>query len=218
MRSQNPIKVAIVHKLLLLRNAFQTGLSAEKTVLFVGGFDSYEKLMSQTTNITVDVILLGVNTVDANFLNHNIHMIKVYLPGVKIIMMLEEEDESIISKILGAGANSYVLKSDGTREMCDVIEKVHEEEFYLKTSDSKALLHDLQKKSKITEEVLLTEREKTLLKLTCEDKRTKEIAEIMKLSPRTVEAIRQQLNSKTSTKGIAGLVMFATTKAKIVEV
>jgi DNA-binding CsgD family transcriptional regulator len=50
----------------------------------------------------------------------------------------------------------------------------------------------------------------------CEEKSTKEIADIVDLSPRTIEAIRDKLKTKTGTKSMAGLVMYAV-KAGIVE-
>jgi DNA-binding CsgD family transcriptional regulator len=64
--------------------------------------------------------------------------------------------------------------------------------------------------------VNLSEKEITILKLMCEEKSTKEIADLVDLSPRTVEAIRDKLKSKTGAKSMAGLVLYAI-KAGIVE-
>jgi DNA-binding CsgD family transcriptional regulator len=66
------------------------------------------------------------------------------------------------------------------------------------------------------EDVQLSEKERTVLKLMCEEKSTKEIADIVEISPRTVEAIRDKLKIKTGAKSMAGLVMYAV-KAGIVE-
>ena len=55
----------------------------------------------------------------------------------------------------------------------------------------------------------LTDKEITVLRLMCEEKSTKEIADQVDLSPRTVEAIRDKLKTKTGAKSMAGLVMFA---------
>jgi DNA-binding CsgD family transcriptional regulator len=65
-------------------------------------------------------------------------------------------------------------------------------------------------------DVQLTEKETAILKLMCEEKNTKEIADIVDLSPRTVEAIRDKLKAKTGAKSMAGLIMYAV-KAGIVE-
>jgi DNA-binding CsgD family transcriptional regulator len=58
-------------------------------------------------------------------------------------------------------------------------------------------------------DVQLTEKEILILRLMCDEKSTKEIADIVDLSPRTVEAIRDKLKTKTGTKSMAGLVMYA---------
>jgi DNA-binding CsgD family transcriptional regulator len=55
----------------------------------------------------------------------------------------------------------------------------------------------------------LTDKEITILRLMCEEKSTKEIAEVVELSPRTVEAIRDKLKVKTGAKSTAGLIMYA---------
>ncbi len=84
---------------------------------------------------------------------------------------------------------------------------------------NKALLNGLRSKKEPeveVHEVNLTEKERTILRLMCEEKSTKEIADMVDISPRTVEAIRDKLKSKTGAKSMAGLVMYAV-KAGIVE-
>ena len=59
------------------------------------------------------------------------------------------------------------------------------------------------------QEADLSEKETRVPKLMCEEKTTKEIADIVEISPRTVEAIRDKLKTKTGAKSMAGLVMYA---------
>ena len=59
------------------------------------------------------------------------------------------------------------------------------------------------------QEANLTEKETAILKMMCEEKTTKEIADIVDISPRTVEAIRDKLKTKTGARSMAGLVMYA---------
>jgi DNA-binding CsgD family transcriptional regulator len=62
----------------------------------------------------------------------------------------------------------------------------------------------------------LNDKEITVLKLMCEEKSTKEIADIVDLSPRTVEAIRDKLKSKIGARSTAGLILYAV-KHNIIE-
>ena len=66
------------------------------------------------------------------------------------------------------------------------------------------------------DDVQLNDKELRILKLMCEEKTTKEIADIVDISPRTVEAIRDKLKTKTGAKSMAGLVMYAV-KNKLLE-
>jgi DNA-binding CsgD family transcriptional regulator len=62
----------------------------------------------------------------------------------------------------------------------------------------------------------LTDKEISILRMICEERSTKEIADLVELSPRTVEAIRDKLKVKTGAKSLAGLVMYAV-KTGIIE-
>jgi DNA-binding CsgD family transcriptional regulator len=61
----------------------------------------------------------------------------------------------------------------------------------------------------IPEDAELSEKEIHVLKLMCDEKSTKEIADIVDVSPRTVEAIRERLKLKTGAKSTAGLILYA---------
>ena len=102
----------------------------------------------------------------------------------------------------------------------EAVKAVYEQDFYFNELTNKALLNGLRTKrthdSSMPQDVHLTDKEITILKLMCEEKSTKEIADIVELSPRTVEAIRDKLKTKTGTKSMAGLVMYAV-KAGIVQ-
>ncbi|MCC6635389.1 MAG: helix-turn-helix transcriptional regulator, partial [Chitinophagaceae bacterium] len=62
---------------------------------------------------------------------------------------------------------------------------------------------------KSDENAELSDKELQVLKLMCDEKSTKEIADIVEISPRTVEAIRDRLKIKTGAKSTAGLILYA---------
>ena len=88
---------------------------------------------------------------------------------------------------------------------------------------NKALLTNLKQRNVVTpqklmqQEAHLSDKEMLILKLMCEEKSTKEIADLVDLSPHTVEAIRDKLKVKTGAKTTAGLIMYAV-KHKILNV
>jgi DNA-binding NarL/FixJ family response regulator len=117
------------------------------------------------------------------------------------------------------GANSYLTKDSDSEMIYQAIRTCYEQEFYFNDLTNKALLNGLRMKRPVEQEVpdvALSEKEVTILKLMCEEKSTREIAVTVDLSPRTVEAIRDKLKTKTGAKSLAGLIMYAV-KAGIVE-
>jgi len=121
-------------------------------------------------------------------------------------------DHSMISKLMEIGANSYLTKNSDSETIYQAIKTCYEQEFFFNELTNKALLSGLRTKRtepNSPQDINLSEKEITILKLMCEEKTTKEIADIVEISPRTVEAIRDKLKTKTGAKSMAGLVMYA---------
>jgi DNA-binding NarL/FixJ family response regulator len=136
---------------------------------------------------------------------------KLY-PHVKVIILSMHNDHSMISKLMEIGANSYLTKNSDSENIYNAIKTCYEQEFFFNELTNKALLTGLRTKRGdpgSQQEISLSEKELTILKLMCEEKTTKEIADMVEISPRTVEAIRDKLKTKTGAKSMAGLVMYA---------
>jgi DNA-binding NarL/FixJ family response regulator len=137
-------------------------------------------------------------------------------------MLTMVDDNSMITKLMELGANSYLTKTSDSEIIYEAIKTCFEQEYYFNSLTNKALLSNLKQKNPITphqltqQEVFLNDKETTILRLMCEEKSTKEIADMVELSPRTVEAIRDRLKVKTGSKTTAGLIMYAV-KHKIIE-
>ena len=132
------------------------------------------------------------------------------------------DDHSMITKLMELGANSYLTKTSDSEIIYEAIRTCFDQEYYFNSLTNKALLTNLKQRNFATpqklmqQEAHLNDKETLILRLMCEEKSTKEIADIVDLSPRTVEAIRDKLKTKTGTKSMAGLVMYAV-KAGLVE-
>ena len=146
--------------------------------------------------------------------------VKRLYPNIRVIMLSMHNDHSMISRMMEIGANSYLTKDSDSETIYQAIRTCYQQEFFFNDLTNKALLNGLRTKrtveSNTPHDVQLTEKEILILRLMCDEKSTKEIADIVDLSPRTVEAIRDKLKTKTGTKSMAGLVMYAV-KAGIVE-
>ncbi|RPD48973.1 MULTISPECIES: response regulator transcription factor [Chitinophagaceae] len=214
-----PIRVAIADDHHLFRAGVRTSLSSRKDILMVGEAENGMQLLNLLRHIKPDVILLDIQMPIMDGLAA-LPEIKKLHPDVRVIMLSMINDASMITRMMEVGANSYLTKESDSEVIYQAIRTCHEEEFFFNDLTNKALLSGLRSKrvaeASAPAEVHLTDKEVTILKLMCEEKSTKEIADMVDLSPRTVEAIRDKLKTKTGVKSMAGLVMYAV-KAGIVQ-
>lgn len=212
------IKVAIADDHALFRTGVKTSLSSRKDIQMIAEAENGMQLMNLLKHIKPDVVLLDIHMPIMDGYTTLPEIKKLY-PEIKVIMLSMNNDPSIITKMMEIGANSYLTKESDSETIYQAIRTCYEQEFFFNDLTNKALLNGLRMKKPVENsmpEVQLTEKEITILKLMCEEKSTKEIADIVDLSPRTVEAIRDKLKTKTGVKSMAGLVMYAI-KAGIVE-
>jgi len=170
--------------------------------------------LNMLKGIQPDVILLDIQMPIMDGITTLPEVKKLY-PGIKIVMLTLLDDQSVITKLMELGANSYLVKTSDAEVIYEAIKTCHQQEFYFNSLTNKALLNNLRQKNMSSpfktnqDDAVLTEKEITILRLMCEEKSTREIAEAVDLSPRTIEAIRDKLKTKTGTKSTAGLIMFA---------
>jgi DNA-binding NarL/FixJ family response regulator len=219
MKNEGPIKVAIADDHALFRTGIKTALQVRKDIQMVAEAENGMQLLNLLKHIQPDVVLLDIQMPVMDGLTALPEIKRMY-PGVKVIMLSFLNDHSVISKMMELGANSYITKESGADLIYAAIRGVYENEFYFNDITNKALLSGLKNKraaeAAAPPDVQLTEKEITILKLMCEEKSTKEIADMVDLSPRTVEAIRDKLKTKTGAKSMAGLILYAV-KAGIFE-
>lgn len=214
MKQQDPgktIKVAIADDHALFRAGVKTALSVKKDVELIAEADNGMQLINLLRHIEPDVILLDIQMPIMDGIQ-TLPEIRKIRPEAKVIILSMHNDHSMISKLMEIGANSYLTKNSDSETIYEAIKTCYENEFFFNELTNKALLTGLRTKRTDgygTPEADLSEKELRVLRLMCEEKTTKEIADIVEISPRTVEAIRDKLKTKTGAKSMAGLVMYA---------
>ena len=218
---QEPIKVIIADDHVLYRAGVKTALSSKKDIKVIAEADNGMHLLNLIKTIQADVILLDIQMPIMDGITA-LPEVKKLCPQTKIIMLTMLDDNSMITKLMELGANSYLTKNSDSEIIYEAIKTCFESEYYFNSLTNKALLSNLKQRNvtapqhMVSQEVHLNDKETTILRLMCEEKSTKEIADMVDLSPRTVEAIRDKLKVKTGSKTTAGLIMYAV-KHKIIE-
>lgn len=198
----------------LYRAGVKTALSSKNDVVVIAEADNGMHLLTMLKTIQPDVILLDIQMPVMDGIT-TLPEIKKNWPDIKVIMLTMLEDHSMITKLMELGANSYLSKTSDIEVIYEAIKTCFEQDYFFNSLTNKALLTNLKQRHQVTpqklvqQEAQLNDKEMLILKLMCEEKTTKEIADMVDLSPRTVEAIRDKLKVKTGAKSTAGLIMYA---------
>jgi DNA-binding NarL/FixJ family response regulator len=207
------IKVLITDDHALFRQGVRAALNFRSDIDFLGEAENGMQLLTMLKYLEPDVILLDIQMpiMDGIATLPEIRKIK---PDVKVIMLTMHNEITLISKLMGLGANSYLTKDSDSDTIYQAIKTCFENEFYFNEFTNRAMLNGLRTQQTAPtvggpEDADLSDKEIHVLKLMCDEKSTKEIAEIVEISPRTVEAIRDRLKMKTGAKTTAGLILYA---------
>ena len=207
------INVIIADDHVIYRSGIKAALSYKKDIKVIAEADNGSHLLHLLKAIQPDVILLDIQMPVMDGIATLPEVRKLY-PNIRIIMLTMIDDQNMKTKLMELGANSYLIKTSDSEIIYEAIKTCYEQEFYFNSLTNKALLNNLRQKvpSSIRlhqEDAVLSEKEITVLRLMCEEKSTREIAKAVELSPRTIEAIRDKLKTKTGARSTAGLIMFA---------
>jgi DNA-binding NarL/FixJ family response regulator len=158
-----------------------------------------------------DVVLMDITMPGLNGLEAAARMAKEF-PEVRIIILSMHDNEEYYWRALKAGATGYLLKKAATAELAVALQRVIQGEIYLSREISvkfhkKFPLQQIASRKSPFEQ--LTGRQREILQLIAEGQNTKEIAEILKVSPKTVEYHRAKLMIGLNVHDLAGLVRFA---------
>ncbi len=142
--------------------------------------------------------------------------LKKYQPEAKVLALSMEDDEHTILSMLRNGAKGYLLKDIQPTLLKKALNTVIDQGYFHTEQVANTLMKSLNG-GNIKEQIQLKENEIRFIKLACEEKTYKEIAEEMFLSPKTIDGYRQHLFEILGVKNRIGLVMYAI-KHKIVEI
>lgn len=132
-------------------------------------------------------------------------------PKIKMLALSMEDDEQIILRMLHKGAKGYLLKDIHPEILNTALQELMDKGYYHSEKISETLLHSLNPDDEMA---LLDfkENELTFIQLACSEMTYKEIADIMGLSPKTIDGYRHELFNRLKIKNRVGLVIFALKK------
>lgn len=158
--------------------------------------------------VLMDIQMPIMNGIEAT------QLLKEKFPKIKVLALSMECEEETILKMLHAGAKGYLLKDIHPSILKHALNEVNSNGFYYTENVASTLLNSIHKKE-TAKNIFLKDRELEFLKLACTERTYREIAEVMCLSPKTIENYRESLFEKLEAKTRIGLVLYAI-KEKII--
>jgi DNA-binding NarL/FixJ family response regulator len=211
MNTPEQISIALVDDHVLIRAGLSQLINKHEGLKVTLEASNGADLLKQLHEQSVDVVLLDIDmpVMDGKA---TLEILVKDHPDVKVIMLTVHDHNSFIVNMMEAGAHGYLLKDTQPEEVIRAIHSVMDNGLYFNDRVSRALLGKVsQPKSphaELTQESL-NQRELDVLSLICAEKTTREIADELFLSPKTIEGYRKSLLEKTGAKNVAGLVLYA---------
>ena len=143
--------------------------------------------------------------------------LKKHHPDARVLALSMDDDEQTILSMLRNGAKGYLLKDIQPSLLKKALDTVLEQGYFHTEQVVNTLMKSLNEDAKKNDRIQLKENEIRFIKLACEEKTYKEIADEMFLSPKTIDGYRQHLFEILEVKNRIGLVLYAI-KHGIVEV
>ncbi|MEW6584079.1 MAG: response regulator transcription factor [Nitrospirota bacterium] len=212
-------RVIIADDHALFRQGLKRILSEIPGIQIVGEAGDGLELLQVVRTTPADLIIADVSMPNMRGIEA-VHEIKAEFPGVKVLVLTMHRERDYLRNAIAAGANGYLLKEDADKELFTAIDKIRKGMAFLSPKLSEDLTQDLTRAfrgdySAIEERDQLSNREREVLKLIAEGKSSRQIAEILCISSRTVERHRSNIMGKLNFKKTADLVKYAVGKGYI---
>lgn len=168
-----------------------------------------------------DLILLDINMPIMNGFETAEWLQKNH-PDVAFLALTMNDDEESIIKMLRLGAKGYLIKDIDSDELLVALDEVIKKGYYYTDLVASKLVMNLSHGAKPKDNTILNaqgikETELEFLRLACTEMTYREIADVMCISPKTVDGYRDNLFNKLDVKNRIGLVMYAI-KNKLVNI
>ena len=206
------VTVLIVDDHPLLRHGLHDVIARNPRFKIVGEASDGEGALQQMTCLKPQIAILDIDMPRLNGLE-TIRAVRQLPFPVKVVILTMYNEEDMFNAAMDLGAKAYVLKENAANDILTALEKVDRGESFMSAS----MLEAGKRRSDRVRELLLsrpqieslTPAERRILKLVGEDYTSKEIANHLNLSVRTVENHRQHICDKLKLHGTHSLLKFA---------
>ena len=197
---------------LIIREGLRSLLELHADLTVVGDAETGREAVTMARKLNPDIVIMDVSMPELNGIEATRRII-AEVPDTKVISLSMHTDNRFIIGMLSAGASGIVHKSSAFDELIDAIRVINADGIYTGPKITDVVLADYVRRLNETEESEpkspLSAREREVLQLLAEGLTTKKIADVLHISPNTVETHRHRVMSKLKIKSIAELTKYA---------
>lgn len=207
------MKVLVADDHVIVRDGIRQLLKNHHGIELVGEAFDGKDVMHKARKIKPDVILLDIGMPGLNGLEV-VPLLKESVPESKVIIFSMYDKDAYVHQALASGAVGYVLKSDSGVEIIAAIQTVAAGDYFLSTKVNASVIRKYVSPKPVDDASpsgydSLTEREQQIFRLVVEGHATKDIAQLLYLSPRTVEKHRSNIVKKLDIHEPVALLRYA---------
>jgi len=193
-----------------------TALISSKYINVVANCKNGQEVLDFLKEQEVDLVISDINMPVMDGITLVKKITKLY-PKTKTMMLSMYEERHIINKAIKAGANGYMSKNAGKKDILNAIENCMKGEKVTFKRQSTFTQKSIQNTDKSIKEISLTNRERQILKLITQEATNTDISLSLNISKRTVEAHKKNVFLKLGAKNTIGLIKIAL-KSKLLKI
>jgi DNA-binding NarL/FixJ family response regulator len=212
------IRVVVVDDHTVVRDGVCALLALAPDIEIVGEAGDGREALEKLREVSPDVVLMDVAMPMMGGLETT-RRIRTEFPNVKVLVLTQYADKEYVFPVIEAGANGFISKTAASSEIATGIRSVYRGDSFLSPSVAKLLVENYQQLGSSRESSdpynQLTDREREVLKLLAEGHTNQEIADILLISPKTVDGYKTSLMDKLDIHNRIDLVKYALRKGII---
>jgi DNA-binding NarL/FixJ family response regulator len=210
------IRVLVVDDHTVVRDGICALLALTGDIEVVGEAANGSEALKMVKELKPDVVLMDISMPIMDGLEATRRICKEF--PAKVLILTQHDDKEYVFPVIQAGASGFISKVAASSELASGIRSVYQGDSYLSPSIAKFIIEDYRRgDGRVIHDPYeqLTDRERDVLKLVAEGYTTQEIADILVVSPKTIEGHRTNLMAKLGIRNRIELVKYAVRKGII---
>lgn len=207
------IRIVIADDHAVLRSGLKALLNCSPQFEVIGEAGDGLEAIKMVEELKPDVLILDISMPDMNGVDC-LKEIRSRNLTCRVLVLTMYDDEEYIKEVMRAGADGYVLKKSADTELIEGIVKIHSGKMYLNEKVSQTLIESLLHTAAVEPDirnpyVLLSIREREVLRFLAQGYSNSEIADLLSISAKTVDTYRSRVMNKLSLRKKSELVNYA---------